>query len=189
MFGNVDAVRKLILKYTDEITEEEVRLFLSMATRKIQAKYSTEYWDKFCVNWLNNAPSRDFPLYFSAKRNSPALDVTAYIFKVVVGTDVIDDEEYTINDDKTVVTLSDEVYLSDSDYIYIYYFPEVFDDLATYMAAKTILLSKTANVGENSTIPAFIKNINDEIESLDSAVRNKPDVVPVVMHRDKVGIY
>ena len=185
MFGDVAVVRAILKKYTDELDQDDINTFLNMATRDIQSEYSTEYWDRFDIEDINGQPARVYKLYFEAKR----LTTTAYIEKVFIDDYLIADTEYTLAEDHISLTIETTTNLTGKEKMYVYYYPAVFDDLASYKAALNVLLTRTLNVGENSIIPALVKNLKEQITALDKSIKHKPEVVPVVMHRPKMGMF
>mgnify|MGYP006921369850 CR=1 FL=1 len=185
MFGDVNVVRAIVKKNVDEVTEEEITTFLELATRRIQSKYTTDNWDRFVVTSQDNTELHTFILYFEAKR----LDATKYIRQVTLDDTVLASTSYTLATDNLTLTIASATSLSGVGSVYIYYTPKIYDDLANYMAAVNIFLTKTVNVGENSVIPAIIRNLKDEIADIDKAILHKPSIVPLVMHAEKTGVW
>jgi len=183
--GSTNAVRRILNKNSDNLTDSEIEPFLKEATRWIKAKnYNDFMLDKQFVTTVSADAStnKTYQTYFPMKS-----DCTVKVY--YEGELKTEDTDYTLDYDDSSITFTDDINLSHGGLIGIFYEPDFFDDYANYIAAKRIVDRGIVNLSNSAGANQIYNNIRFSMDEYKKMIAMKPNISSFRDHREHSGIW
>ena len=182
MFGSVTDVRRILGNIsTAELRDEDISGYIGDVESEVFIDMGSYIFDNFIMmSKPDGTFNRTLTLYFNIKSGTEP--------EVYHNGNLLDSSDYQVASDNEIV-LSDDLSLSNYDFIIVKYQAKILDTYTNYMAARNIMLTRTINLPDGSAVNTLLQNIKQYCDSLKEKISNKPIVRGWVEHYEDFGIW